>query len=166
MAKSFPWACLEFNPQPSWCDAAALTNSVSVLQKTKQQTDDSLPLATLFFSSSSSSNPTTGKQFSSCWPVLALPGDIQGPAPELLVAFWSLIFKMDDEAPCPPPCLFFFFLSVFPPLCRDTVRGRLHSCSGRRLSLHKCPSFISQAEGRLYRSGWLVITPAGGWDVT
>lgn len=104
-----------------------------------------------------------GKRFSSYWPVLVLPEDILGPTPELWVAFCSLIFKRDDKAPPSPPCLFFFsLLSLFPPLRRDTVGGRLHSCSGRRLSLHKCPSFISQAEGRLQRSGWLAITAEGG----
>lgn len=134
---------------------------LTTLSLFRKKTDNSLPLASLFFLFFTS-HPRTGKQFSSCWPVLALPEDIQGPTTELLVAFCSLIFKMDDEAPCPPSCLFlFFFLSLFPLLCRDAVGGRLHSCSGRRLSLHKCPSFISQAEGRLYRSGWLTITAAG-----
>lgn len=102
-------------------------------------------------------NLTSGKWFSSCWPVLA----VRGPTAGLPLAIWSFIFKMDDEAPYPPLCLFLFFLPVFSRLCRNTVGGRLHSCSGHCLSLHKCPSFISQAEGRLYRSAWLTIIAAG-----
>lgn len=96
------------------------------------------------------SNPTTGKWFLSC----------PGTNTRALGGVSVLNFQDGWRSPL-SALVFVFFLPVFSPLCRNTVGGRLHSCSGRRLSLHKCPSFISQAEERLYRSGWLAIMAAG-----